>query len=91
MSGGFIAPWNLIMPYIDDHSTVPNDESFLNEFTIIECSNVIKGCGELPPFLYLHTKRYFDKCFILHDSVLFHRIVDCDDVQIVKFLYDFSE
>ena len=85
-----VYPQNTIV-IIDDHSTVPIDESFVNEFTIIERSDVVKGCGELLPFLYLHKKRYFDKCFIVHDSVLFHRLVDCDDVQTVKFLWDFGE
>ena len=61
---------------IDDHSNVKVDETILDNNVILILSNYKKGCGELLPYIYFYTGRYFQNAIIIHDSVMFMQPLD---------------
>ena len=79
---------------IDDHSNVKVDETILDNNVILILSNYKKGCGELLPYIYFYTGRYFQNAIIIHDSVMFMQPLDESIVanhENVYFLWYFTE
>ena len=77
---------------IDDNSiqsfiTMPSDLHMTN------CNVVdghLPGRAELLPFYFFLKNHYFDKAFILHDSLFLQRQIDVDSIQDVRFIYHFD-
>ena len=82
-------PENLIM-IIDDNSNV----NFLKEeqklYNIVIINSEFHGRGELLPYYYYLSNKFFDKAIIIHDSVFINKYINCDDVEDYKILWKFE-
>jgi len=81
-------PLNTIV-IIDDNSNyqfVIYDNSLLDNCIVIESS--YKGAGELLPYYYYYTYKWFDKAIYIHDSVFINNTIDTK-IQDIKFLWFF--
>ena len=79
---------------IDDHSTIDIDTKDLDDYTIVVHSELAPGIGELLPYFYLYTYKYFDKAIIMHDSVFLQKpfkTSELENIQTVRFLWKFYE
>ena len=83
---------------IDDYSTVPvTEEDYKQEYmqnVYVQKSEMLPGCGELLPYLYLHQKRYFKKAIVLHDSVFVHEPFESNTIittDTVRYIWSFGE
>ena len=79
---------------IDDHSEISVDESALDVNISVVKSTYKKGCGELLPYLYFYSERYFHNAIIIHDSVMLMQPFDDDifnDHDHVHFVWYFHE
>ena len=91
-----VREWYPATPFIiiDDHSTVEIDTKDLDDYTIVVHSELAPGVGELLPYYYLYTYKYFDKAIIMHDSVFLQKPFksnELENIRTVRFLWKFYE
>ena len=75
---------------IDDNS---NYDYIKYDFELINCTIInseFKGSGEILPYYYLFKYHFFDKAFILHDSVFINKYIDFTSYKNVKFTWHFT-
>ena len=60
----------------------------LKNCTVIESE--YKKRGEFLPYYYFYKYKWFDRAIYIHDSVLVHEKINLDNVNNVKFLWDFK-
>lgn len=74
---------------IDDNS----NPEYVKEKTSMENTTVISSeyhqRGEILPYYYFYKHHWFEKAFIIHDSVFFHSRPDVSHVDDISFLWDF--
>lgn len=75
---------------IDDGS----DYNFINTEGVdlkncIVIESEYKKRGELLPYYYFYNNKWFDRAIYIHDSVLVHEKINLDNVNDVKFLWNF--
>ena len=72
----------------DSNNDFLNSEGIdLTNCTVIESE--YKKRGELLPYYYFYKYKWFDRAIYIHDSVLVHERINLDNVNDVKFLWDF--
>ena len=83
-----IYPENLII-IIDDNS----DYKFIKNIDLYKTSIIqseyIKR-GELLPYYYYSKNKFFDKAFIIHDSVFINEYIDISYIHTYKIIWDFD-
>jgi hypothetical protein len=89
---------NLIRKFYNDVQIIIIDDgsnyNFINtEGVDLTNCTVIKSeyekRGELLPYYYFYKYKWFDRAIYIHDSVLVHEHINLDNVNSVKFLWDF--
>ena len=84
---------NNIIMIIDDNSNYdyvnyikyPN---ILNNCVVIQSQ--YKARGELLPYYYFYKNKLFDKAFIIHDSVFIKSLININEDEEIKFLWQFN-
>jgi hypothetical protein len=82
--------YNYKIIIIDDNS---NENFIKTNIELINCE-VIKSeypqRGEILPYYYLYKNNYFEKAFIIHDSVFFNKYIDFEKYDSIKFIWHFT-
>jgi len=76
---------------IDDNSNyefIKYDESVLTNCIVIDSE--YKGSGELLSYYYFYHNKWFDKAIYIHDSVFINTTINTNNINNVKFLWDFN-
>lgn len=76
---------------INDHSPLDISE-IQKEFANVSIeSSMIKGAGEMNPYLHFYAHKYFDTAIILHDSMHLNKPLErVDSIQDIKFIRYFT-
>jgi hypothetical protein len=93
----WIESYNCIRKFYDDKIIIIDDNSDEN---FIKSSNELINCeiikseypqrGELLAYYYLYKNNYFEKAFIIHDSVFFNEYINFEEYDSIKFTWHFT-
>lgn len=77
---------------IDDNSNYDFISSNIELINCIIVKSKIHGAGEILGYYYFHKFHYFEKAFILHDSVFINKYIDLSffDNEKIKYLWHFT-
>jgi hypothetical protein len=95
----WIECYNCIRKFYNDKIIIIDDNSDYNyinsDIELINCiiiKSEIHGAGEILGYYYFHKFHYFEKAFILHDSVFINKYIDFSifDNEKIKYLWHFT-